>query len=305
MRKVLFSLLFACTYIYNASAQSSRDTIHVYFDLAAQTLGAQEMNKLDIYAYHGNLPVNKQYGIIGYADYVGDSISNQTLSESRANNISDYLQGLGVSPDSIQVVIGKGSIKRDVLNGNEGYKEDRRVDIIIGGIPQQKKPSQPKAIKIVDNTKKPPLATQPPAIKTDSSSTPVKKIDITNVAQNSTLVLENLYFAPGSHIILTESIPQLMELVRTLDDNPKLKIQIEGHICCSMNVTDGYDYDAKDNNLSLNRAKYIYDYLVEYGINKNRLSYKGFGFSQPLVYPEKNDDDENKNRRVEIRIIKK
>lgn len=296
MRKVLLSLLLTGITTYS-NAQNSRDTIHVYFDIAVPTIGDQEMSKLDVYAYHGNLPVNKQYGIIGYADYLGNDISNQTLSEKRANNVSNYLQGLGVNPDSIQIVIGKGSIKRDVLNGNEGYKEDRRVDIIIGGIPQQKKPVPPKAIKIVDNTKKAPL---PPA-----AQPPAKKIDITNVAQNSTLILENLYFVPGSHIIRTESIPQLMELVRTMDDNPNLKIQIEGHICCSMNVTDGYDYDAKDNNLSLNRAKYIYDYLVEYGINKNRLSYKGFGFSQPLVYPEKTSDDENKNRRVEIRIIKK
>lgn len=296
MRKLLLSLLLTGVALYS-NAQSKVDTIHVYFDIAVPTLDQRAMNRLDIYAYHGNLPVNKKYGIIGYADYLGNDDKNKTLSESRANNVRDYLQGLGVHPDSIQIVIGKGTIKRDVLNGNDGYKEDRRVDIIIGGIPTPPKPTtpaKPRKIKIVDKTKKAP---QKP------KATP--KIDVSNIKKDETLVLENLHFAPGSHIIRTESIPQLMALVQVLDDNPMLKIQIEGHICCSPNVTDGFDFDAKDNHLSRNRAKYIYDYLIDYGIKASRLSYKGFGSSKPLVFPEKNKDDENKNRRVEIRVIAK
>lgn len=296
MRKVLLSLLLAGITTYS-NAQNSRDTVHVYFDIAVPTIGDQEMSKLDVYAYHGNLPVNKKYGIIGYADYLGNDISNQTLSERRANNVSNYLQGLGVNPDSIQIVIGKGTIKRDVLNGNDGYKEDRRVDIIIGGIPTPPKPptpAKPRKIKIVDKTKKEP---QKP------KATP--KIDVSNIKKDETLVLDNIYFSPGSHVIRVESIPQLMAIVQLLDDNPTLKIQIEGHICCNPNVTDAYDFDTKDHHLSRNRAKYIYDYLVDYGINANRLSYEGFGASKPLVFPEKNKDDENKNRRVEIRVIDK
>jgi outer membrane protein OmpA-like peptidoglycan-associated protein len=57
--------------------------------------------------------------------------------------------------------------------------------------------------------------------------------------------------------------------------------------------------------LSTNRAKRVYDYLLKKGINKNRMTYQGYGGTKPLVRFEKDSEDANKNRRVEIKVIKK
>ncbi|MCH8904808.1 MAG: OmpA family protein [Bacteroidetes bacterium] len=129
------------------------------------------------------------------------------------------------------------------------------------------------------------------------------QIDITQLEVGETLILENIYFLPGRHFVREESLPELKKLLKILQEHEEIKIEIQGHICCHPGTGDGYDFDTKENKLSINRAKYIYDYLIRWGIDKNRLRYKGFGRTKPLILPEITVDDENKNRRVEIMII--
>ncbi|MBW7913962.1 MAG: OmpA family protein, partial [Taibaiella sp.] len=136
--------------------------------------------------------------------------------------------------------------------------------------------------------------------------TPAPKIDITNLKKVETIRLDNILFLPGSHKIRSESETSLFHLYIVMKDHPTLKIRLEGHICCLKNTThDGYDYDSQEYRLSENRAKAVYDYLVEKGIDEERLEYKGFGISKPLAWPERSFADENMNRRVEVRILEK
>jgi outer membrane protein OmpA-like peptidoglycan-associated protein len=51
------------------------------------------------------------------------------------------------------------------------------------------------------------------------------------------------------------------------------------------------------------RAKAVYDFLVSKGIAAERLSYKGFGFTRPKIFPEETEADRVQNRRVEIRVV--
>ena len=75
---------------------------------------------------------------------------------------------------------------------------------------------------------------------------------------------------------------------------PTLEIRIEGHICCVVaKNSDGYDSDTQYFKLSENRAKEIYDILIEKGIDETRMEYLGFGKTRPLVWPEKTEEDEN------------
>ncbi len=55
--------------------------------------------------------------------------------------------------------------------------------------------------------------------------------------------------------------------------------------------------------LSEKRALAVYQYLVQNGIAAWRMSWKGFGFDHPKVFPEKTAEDAVKNRRVEVRIL--
>lgn len=285
MRYFLLLISFSLAFSNNINAQKT-DTITVYFDLAVPALNRVAMQQLDSLAYHNILPPNKKYGIIGYADYLGSDSTNITLSQNRADNVQQYLLGLGVKQDSIAVVTGKGEVHRDIA-GDDGYPQDRRVDIIIGGFKTLKPAPKP----VVKTTTTPPAGL---------------KIDITKVEKNQSITLDNIFFQPGSHKTTPESVDALFALYITMKDHPNLKINIEGHICCLTNTShDGYDYDAQEWRLSENRARAVYDYLVSKGIDKSRMRYEGFGLRKPKRWPERSLADENTNRRVEIRILEK
>ncbi len=273
---IYYGLLFLLLSSKNTLAA---DTIKVYFDFGRYELTTEASYKLDSLAYDNILSPYEQYGILGYADYVGNEESNIELSQKRANTVKAYLQGLGVKNENIETVIGKGEISRDIQS-ERGYATDRRVDIIPGGFKE-------KTVVEKQPTK--------PTIQ-----------DISKVEKNQTLRLENILFLPGSHKVRKDSEKEMFLLYLTMRDNPKLKISIEGHICCLTHSSyDGYDYDNKDYRLSENRAKTIYQYLLEKGIAKDRMTFKGFGLTKPLLWPEKTPEDENNNRRVEIRIVDK
>lgn len=293
-------ILLLALFSTKIQAKQKQDTINVYFDLAIPSLNNTAMQYLDSLAYYNVLPTNKEYGIIGYADYLGSEESNILLSEKRAKAVKDYLTGLGVAPQKIKTVVGKGEVSRDT-EASDGYPTDRRVDIVIGGfkhIPIDSMLSI-KLCKCGDTNCR----------YTKHIKTPVKrpaKLDISKVEKNETIALKNIFFLPGSHRIREESTEPLFELYITMSDNPNLKINIEGHICCLKNTTnDGYDYDVQEYGLSRNRAKAVYDYLISKGIDKERMNYEGFGITRPLIWPERSLADENLNRRVELRVIDK
>jgi outer membrane protein OmpA-like peptidoglycan-associated protein len=110
--------------------------------------------------------------------------------------------------------------------------------------------------------------------------------------------LPNIYFYGGSDKVLEKSIPTLKDLLQIMNDNPTLKIEIQGHICC---------YEPNDpESVSAARAKAISDFLIENEINSNRLSYKGYGVKTPIYkIPERSEEERVANRRVEILIIEK
>ena len=147
-------------------------------------------------------------------------------------------------------------------------------------------------------------------IKSNNDQTK-KQNNISNKKINSTIILkkgerttlEGLSFEPGRHYLLPQSRPVLESLLETLIKFDDLKIEIQGHICCKGDSEDGFDLDSNNNKLSENRAKVVYDFLIKNGIEANRLNFVGFGHTQPKVFPEQNPDDEQANRRVEIKVL--
>jgi len=99
----------------------------------------------------------------------------------------------------------------------------------------------------------------------------------------------NIVYLPSSESILTT-------LLNYLQGNSEIKISIEGH-------TDDTGTEQYNDVLSLNRAKSVYNWLIDKGIDSSRLSFTGFGKSRP-IFSEKDEDHRALNRRVEVRIIK-
>ena len=117
--------------------------------------------------------------------------------------------------------------------------------------------------------------------------------------------LNNIYFAPASNEMLRQSEPSLELLFKFLKTNTNLAVEIQGRICC-LSPLDGTDEpDGAGSTRSTARAKNIYDYLVNKGIDKNRISYSGLGNTKPSVYPEKTEFDRDLNRRATMKIIYK
>lgn len=277
MHKAVLTLSLLLVLGHTARAQNENDTFKLYFDLNVATLNKAAQHTIDLLIYNDKIMPNSALTIVGYADYLGTEGYNQALSEQRAENIAGYLGQYGISKKNIKHCIGRGEVERKGLSGKEGYPTDRRVDIVVNGTGNQH--AGPHKV--------------------------MPSMDLSTYQSGQTFVLKKIYFFPESHRVKPESMPVLQTLYNTMIENPKLKIRIEGHVCCIIDYPDAVDMDSHDSHLSVNRAKSIYDYLVEKGISKSRLQYAGYGKSRPIVAHERTEEDADKNRRVEIRILEK
>jgi outer membrane protein OmpA-like peptidoglycan-associated protein len=277
-----------CILMYLFSALSSRaaqDTLKVFFDTDKVEMRRQSQAMLDSLFYYNAVEVNKTITIIGYADYVGSAAYNANLSQHRAQYVYDYLLGMGVPMNNIKQYAGKGEVGRDIA-GNAGYATDRRVDIVLEK--RSKKQVTPNKAKT------------PTVAKTNAPETVQK---LAELKKGETLVLKNIYFYAGRHVVRDESLQELDNLYNILLEHPTMKIQVEGHICCIKGGMDALDEDTFEQALSENRAKFICAYLVNRGISAKRLSYMGFGRTRPIIADEKTEADGDMNRRVEIRVL--
>ena len=280
----------------SASAQTS-DSFRLYFDLNVPTLNANTEKRIDLLIINNKIIDGNNIMIVGYADYLGTEDHNRKLSEERSNNVKNYLTHHGISTSDIKLCVGKGQVNRQGQLDKDGYPTDRRVDIVV--FHDIKKPKD--AVPPMSKKDGPPHKKDSPVV--------IKKVIISDLTQisklkaGSTIVLENVYFPAGRHFINPESFPALEKLFKILHENPDLKIAIEGHVCCITEADDAFDIDTGEPFLSLNRAKAIYEYLVKEGIEENRLQFQGFGKSRPVVAVERTEEDAEKNRRVEVRVV--
>ncbi|MBI5917691.1 MAG: PD40 domain-containing protein [Bacteroidetes bacterium] len=131
----------------------------------------------------------------------------------------------------------------------------------------------------------------------DIALTPIpgSMADAGSPASGKPIVLKNVFFETGSAELKKESLTELNLLKKLLDDNPSLKIQINGH-------TDTVGSDADNATLSENRAKAVHGFLTQNGIGVNRLKFKGFGETSPIA---SNDTEvgRRQNRRTEFIVI--
>ncbi|MEI7509591.1 MAG: OmpA family protein [Flavobacterium sp.] len=234
----------------------SQEKVEVFFDFNASTLNASATTALQKWIEENQTSVVTK--LAGYCDFVDNSAYNKELSSKRINAVLNLLKehNITISNEVILVPVGKEFKQSKVQAAN------RKVVVYYE---KEKKEDQ--------------LANK---IKTS------KKGDV--------IKLKNIYFYNNSDKTVPKSEPTLKELLGIMTSNPKLKIEIQGHICCKKKI----DPDE----ISSARAKAIYNYLLQHNIDKKRLTYKGYGVSRPIhPIPEKNKQEEDDNRRVEIMII--
>ncbi|WP_421753141.1 OmpA family protein [Croceimicrobium sp.] len=120
---------------------------------------------------------------------------------------------------------------------------------------------------------------------------PERKISEQNLETGTKIRLANLNFVGNQAIPMWHSMDELRELLLVMERNPELELKLHGHVCCS-----------NDFELSVARARMVYDFLLSQGISKNRLEYQGHGNKQPL-FDEVDEKSRALNRRVEAEIL--
>ncbi|GHM99347.1 membrane protein [Cytophagales bacterium WSM2-2] len=114
------------------------------------------------------------------------------------------------------------------------------------------------------------------------------------IRKNAVTVLNNIFFEFNKFEIGSKSYPELDEVVKFLNENPSIKVEISGH-------TDNVGNENYNQQLSQKRAQAVVDYFLQKGIAQPRLTQVGMGSKKPI---KPNDTEENKqaNRRIEFRI---
>ena len=106
-----------------------------------------------------------------------------------------------------------------------------------------------------------------------------KDIDMKKVEVGSVIVLRNIFFDLEKATLRPESKAELERLIKLLTDNPTIKIEISGH-------TDTRGNDSYNQKLSEDRSESVVNYLIDHGIVKDRLEFKGYGETQLMVSDE-------------------
>lgn len=201
--------------------------------------------------------------LLGYCDSIDTKDYNLKLAERRIENVQVLLEksGLKFGKELEKVAFGK-EFKQSRVQA-----ENRKVTIFY---------NEPKVLPV--------------------ESELTKKIKNSKVGEY--IALPNIYFFNNSARIVPKSDPTLYDLRCAMEENPKLKIEIQGHICCQT-VSDVAD-------VSTARARAIYSYLLRNKIDRKRMTFKGFANTRPIhPIPEKTPQEEDENRRVEILIVEK
>jgi outer membrane protein OmpA-like peptidoglycan-associated protein/tetratricopeptide (TPR) repeat protein len=121
--------------------------------------------------------------------------------------------------------------------------------------------------------------------------------EVKPIEKGKAVELRDIYYATASYEIDKKSLAVLDGFIEFLIENPSIQIEIRGH-------TDNIGSVQTNMTLSTNRAKAVYDYLVQKGVSKNRLRYQGFGPNKPIATND-TEAGRSKNRRTEFYILSK
>lgn len=275
----------------------TQEQFAVYFDSNKHELKKSEYQQLQ--EWIAKNPEVKIVAINGYTDEDGSVGFNDTLAKKRVHYIFEQISGkVKIREDFKTRSFGK-------LHQHSPVKAENRKVSIYYILPHDlhreeeilgiKKSAEPPVVK--------PKRNYPDIIEIQNpnGTTSQFELDVAFMKEvdeakpGDKLKIENLHFQLNTFAIVNESRGKLYELLIVMQQNPKLKIDIQGHLCCM---------PVDKNKLSNQRAKAIYNFLIINGIDKSRLSYQGFGSTQPIFpIPEKNETERAANRRVEIYVL--
>ena len=269
--KLLFSFLLSLLLL---QVQAQTPTI-IQFGLDKSTLTASSKEQLTNFVKENQTMASAKIELYGHCDSSGPSTYNDRLSLRRVEVVHQFLLSEGIADSAI--IVKKGYGENKPLNDNATIEQrslNRRVELVV------------------------------PANTQGNTLTVNQILSGAKINSGDKIALQNILFTGGYHYFINQSMAPLNELLNVMQSHPTMVIRIEGHICCAPSeVIDGIDLETGLQNLSIARSMAVQEFLVNKGIEAQRISHRGFGHSRPIYpYPEKNKEEEQANRRVEIVI---
>ena len=289
-----YILIFFAFFAVTAYAQLEEKTHETFFDTNKHNLINIEDAKLG--RFINSLPLEKieDVSIYGYCDDRGSDAYNQALSQRRADVIKTKFAEKGVSENIISNADGKGELlltRLDDITNEIQRTLNRKVEIIVSF--KQPPVTKEEAKKIEEEEIK------KEEIKKEEDPSSYKTFPLAatdTIAKGDKLLLKNILFKTNYSYLHGKSYKDLRALTKFLKDNPQYIFKIQGHVCCVARGRDGVDLKTGKRNLSLARAKFVYNYLSKNGVDKKRMRYEGFGSKFPL------GGDKSEDKRVEILV---
>ena len=241
---------------------SQQKTHTIYFDTDLSKVTNIEKNRLLSFVATLSEKSILSVEIFGFCDDVGASSYNMALSKKRAEEIKKILLFNLIDEKLITNVDGKGELlyKTVATSSPERIRAlNRKVELSVSLSQEAKLENEPKLVK------------------------------------GSSLVIEDLLFLTGYSYLTPSSKKSLDLAFEKIKDLP-FSFVIQGHVCCTSGQKDAIDRATKKRNLSVVRAKFVYDYFLEKGIDSKRMTFEGLGHQFPLGGKPEQD------RRVEILI---
>ena len=246
------------------------------------------------------ISTNKQSKILaisGYTDEDGTNQFNDTLAKKRVESVFKLVKDkIKIREDFKKISFGENHLQSKIK------AENRKVVIYFLKEKDLAREAEIIGLKNKDMASPKPIVFPESIIVTNfDGSQSEYKLDVNFMkALNESkagekLKIENLNFVLNTFAVTADSRGKLYELLLVMQQNPNLKISIQGHVCCTQNDKQ---------NLSTLRAKAVKMFLEQKKVDSKRMNFKGFGSTVPLFpIPEKSEEERAANRRVEIEVI--
>ena len=235
---------------------------------------------------------NLKIEIGGYTDNSGKVASNIAISKNRAKFVYDYLIKNGYSADRLTYK-GYGPKNPIYSNRYRSTREgNRRIEVKILA------KTQHSSDKLVDEKPKVEIIENKSETMYLSYFLSQQKLPKTEQSLlQSNFIIDSLQFASGSAELPDTgmALNYIDELLVVLKKNSHLKIHVHGY-------TDASGIAEKNDTLSENRAKAVYDYAIGHGLDKQRILYSGHGSENPIA-PNAYKWGRDLNRRIEIELL--
>lgn len=282
MNKLFIIIILSCQFIVS----QNKLTHEVYFETDKYEVPSTETNRLLLFISNLSDIDIESISIYGFCDDRGAAEYNLILSQERANAIKAIFANNEISESLITNVDGKGEILLKIINEKDVLKIrglNRKVEIIV-----KPKPKKTKEEEAIESKKIAEASSQ----KKDAPEI----IKNGNLKIGDKVLFENILFKTGYSTMVPKSKPVLEAIAKSLIERDDIYFTIQGHVCCTQLSRDAVDRKTKKRNLSVARAKFVYDYFVKKGINPKRMKYVGLRRLFPL------GGDPQFDRRVEILI---